>query len=74
MNIMNTFRAEKVVLLPEGTAGCPHGQVIGPSQDAPGLVSVLTGAGRPIVVDLNPEQLQSYSPQEEDSACRCRMA
>ncbi len=56
MNIMHAFRTEQVVLLPPGTAGGPHGQVVGPSPDRPGELTVMTGSGDPIMIDVSPEQ------------------
>ena len=46
MNIMHAFRTEQVVLLPPGTAGCPHGQVVGPSPDRPDELTVMPSATR----------------------------
>ncbi len=73
MNIMHAFRTEQVVLLPPGTAGCPHGQVVGPSPDRPGELTVMTGSGDPIMIDVSPEQLEVYAPQARGNTRRCSM-
>lgn len=74
MSTVNRFYQGDVVLLPPEVAGYPHGQIIGPSEEEPGRLAVLTGAGKPMVVDLAHEQLRHFIRESEHLTCYCRMA